>query len=375
MADVWVALDADLVNAEELLRSAPAGSGLLGALAHLYQVEGAAFVRRLRGGFALALWDRRRRSLLLAVDHFGLRRLHYSTEGRTTAFASRVSAARATAGRAPRVDQSAVYQYLNFGFVPAPETAFAGVRRVPPGYMLSVGAGHTKLEPFWDMTYVEARQREERAASAMYRLTHQAIAESLKGIAPKDAGAFLSGGTDSSTVVGLMARITGESVNAFSIGFNEDQYNELRYAELAARHFGAAHYTRVVTADEALDALPRLVEAYDEPFGNNSVLATFFCAQLARESRGLRAAGRGRGRRDLRRQRAVSHRPDLRDLRAGAGGAASRPPRARPARPAGRARAARPRPAVHPAGADRESAPLLLVRVPRGPARGRAARA
>lgn len=284
LADVWIALDADLVNAEELLRSAPAGSGLLGALAHLYQAEGAAFVRRLRGGFALALWDRRRRSLLLAVDHFGLRRLHYSTEGRTTAFASRVSAARATAGRAPRVDQSAVYQYLNFGFVPAPETAFAGVRRVPPGYTLSVGAGHTKLEPFWDMTYVEARQREERAASAMYRLTHQAIAESLKGIAPKDAGAFLSGGTDSSTVVGLMARITGESVNTFSIGFNEDQYNELRYAEITARHFGAAHYTRVVTADAALDALPRLVEAYDEPFGNNSVLATFLCAQLARES-------------------------------------------------------------------------------------------
>jgi asparagine synthase (glutamine-hydrolysing) len=81
-----------------------------------------------------------------------------------------------------------------------------------------------------------------------------------------------------------MARITGEAVNTFSIGFNEDQYNELRYAEITARHFGAAHYTRVVTADDALAVVPRLVEAYDEPFGNNSVLATFLCAQLARET-------------------------------------------------------------------------------------------
>jgi asparagine synthase (glutamine-hydrolysing) len=282
--DIWLAADADLLNADDLQRLAPAGSGLLSALAHLYQAEGPAFVRRLRGAFALIVWDRRRRSLLLAVDHFGLRRLHYRTDGRTTAFASRVSAAFAPGGRQRRVDATAIYQYLNFGFVPSPETAFAGVRRIPPGYMLSVGAGHTKLEPFWDMTYLEERHREERAASAMYRLTHQAVAESLKGVVPKNVGAFLSGGTDSSTVVGLMARITGEAVNTFSIGFNEDQYNELRYAEITARHFGAAHYTRVVTADVALDAVPRLVQAYDEPFGNNSVLATYLCAQLARES-------------------------------------------------------------------------------------------
>ena len=283
-ADVWIAADADLLNADELQQLAPAGSGPIGVLAHLYRTEGPAFVRRLRGAFALILWDRRGRSLLLAVDHFGLRRLHYRTDGRTTAFASRVSAALAPGGRPRRVDPGAIYQYLNFGFVPAPDTAFEGVRRIPPGYMLSVGAGHTKLEPFWDMTYPEKRQPEERAVSAMYRLTHQAVAESLKGIAPKDVGAFLSGGTDSSTVVGLMSRITGEAVNTFSIGFNEDHYNELRYAEITARHFGAAHYTRVVTADVALDAVPRLVDAYDEPFGNNSVLATFLCAQLARES-------------------------------------------------------------------------------------------
>jgi asparagine synthase (glutamine-hydrolysing) len=282
--DVWIAVDADLLNLDELERVAPAGAGPLGALVHLYRTEGPGFVRRLRGAFALVLWDRGRRVLLLAVDHFGMRRLHYRTDGRTTSFASRVSAALAPPAGAPRVDAGAVYQYLNFGFVPAPETAFAGVRRLPPGHMLSIGAGHTKLEPFWDMTYPEEHHREERAAAMVYRMTHQAVAESLKGIGPKQSGAFLSGGTDSSTVVGLMARITGEAVNTFSIGFNEDQYNELRYAEITARHFGAAHYTRVVTADDALAVVPRLVEAYDEPFGNNSVLATFLCAQLARET-------------------------------------------------------------------------------------------
>lgn len=281
--DVWAVADMDLINLDELQAAAGSGPRDAGLLTRLYTLEGPGFVRRLRGAFALALWDRGRRQLVLAVDHFGMRRLHYAASGRETAFASRLGALLAAPGVERRVDPTAVYSYLNFGFVPAPETPFAGIRRLPPGHLLLGRPGHTKVEPFWDMTYPEAPAQEEDAASRLSGLTHLAVSDALRSIASKEVGTFLSGGTDSSTVLGLMTRITGERVNAFSIGFNEHRYDELRYAELAARHFGAAHYTRVITPGDALAVLPQLVEAYDEPFGNNSAVGTFFCAQLARE--------------------------------------------------------------------------------------------
>src|SRR5262249_3982794 len=109
------------------------------------------------------------------------------------------------------------------------------------------------------------------------------VGEAIRDLTPKEAGAFLSGGTDSSTVVGLMTEVTGEPVNSFSIGFSEDHYDELRYADLTARHFGSSHHTRKVTADAALNALPLLADAYAEPLGNNSALGTLFCAEMARQ--------------------------------------------------------------------------------------------
>jgi asparagine synthase (glutamine-hydrolysing) len=131
--------------------------------------------------------------------------------------------------------------------------------------------------------YAERRIAAGEAARAMFRTTGAAVARAIEGRPAKELGAFLSGGTDSSTVVGLLTRLTGEPANAFSIGFAEDRYNELHWAEVTARHFGAAHATRLVTPAEALGALPRLVEAFDEPFGNNSALGTYHCALLARE--------------------------------------------------------------------------------------------
>ena len=117
----------------------------------------------------------------------------------------------------------------------------------------------------------------------------------------KEAGAFLSGGTDSSTVVGLMSRITGETVNAYSIAFGDPRYDELRYAELAARHFGASHYHHIVTPAETLAILPSLVDAYDEPFGNNSAVAYLLLRSTGSRVRCDSPARRGRRRRDLRR--------------------------------------------------------------------------
>jgi asparagine synthase (glutamine-hydrolysing) len=276
----------DLTNLRELqaLTGHRACRGRL--LTTLYAMEGARFVRRLRGGFALALWDRRARTLLLAVDHFGVKRLHYASDGGATTFASRSSALRGAPGVDGGVEPGAVYDYLNFGYVPSPTSIFRGVRRLPPGYLLVVRDGAASLESYWDLEYAEQPVRRDEAAAAVYRLTEQAVATSLRETTSKTTGAFLSGGTDSSTIVGLAGQVTGERPNAFSIGFREDRYNEIGYAELAARHFGAAHYTAIVEPAEALAALPRLVDAYDEPFGNNSAIGTYLCARLA-ESAGV----------------------------------------------------------------------------------------
>ena len=180
--EAWVVADLDLLNVNELHELVALKPGADGLLSSLYAHEGPAFVRRLRGSFAIALWDRRQRHLLLAVDHFGMRRLHYVTRNGETTFASRLGAIGAAPGLEATVDPAAVYSYLNFGFVPAPETHFKNVRRVPPGHLVHVRAGTERLEPFWDMKYPEEAQPEERAAPTVYRLTHEAVNEAMRNV-------------------------------------------------------------------------------------------------------------------------------------------------------------------------------------------------
>jgi asparagine synthase (glutamine-hydrolysing) len=278
-----VAGDLDVLNAASL-SSSEAPERPEEALWSLCEREGAAGLARVRGSFALAHWSERERRLLLAADHFGTRRLYYVETPDALAFASRSSALLAAGGGLFPVDPTSAYLYLNYAFVPAPRSIFAGVRRLPPGHAVILGGDMPTPLPYWDVAYRERPWRLEEAAATLFRLTAEAVAAALAGEGPKETGAFLSGGTDSSTVLGLMGRATGERANAFSIGFREGRYDELGYADLAARHFGAAHYTAVLTPDEALAELPRLVAAYDEPFGNASEIATYFCCRLAREA-------------------------------------------------------------------------------------------
>jgi asparagine synthase (glutamine-hydrolysing) len=290
--DGTVMADLDLTNGDEV-HSMTGGLTPPRALRRLYSRHGTDFVTCLRGAFAVALWDPARRRLVLATDRFGFRRLYYAVTGDGIAFGSRVRSPLALTG-SPVIDAEAVYTYLNFGTVPAPQSVYRNVRRLAPGQILVWEDSHTTLQPYWDVVFSERRGGQSAAARAMYSQTEAAVRQSLSGLEPKQTGAFLSGGTDSSTVVGLMSRLTGERVQAFSIGFQEARYNELEYAELAARHFDAAHYTKIVTADEALQCLPDLVAAYDEPFGNNSALAAYLCARLARET-GVRVLLAGDG--------------------------------------------------------------------------------
>jgi len=278
----WVA-DLELTNTDDL-RTRFGLDSPQDIVPVLYERRGREFVHELRGGFAVALHDLQRDVLVLAVDHFGIRRLFYSAVGGRLAFASRASALGAVPGVDMSIDPGAIYRYLNFGFIPAPHSAYRGVRRLPPGHRLVADGTGVRATPYWDLTFTEDRISLRTAAEATYRATEEAVARCLGHAAMKETGAFLSGGTDSSTVVGLMSRLTGEKVNTFSIGFGEKRYDELEYAAITAAHFDAAAHTHIVTPAEAFEVLPRLVDAYDEPFANDSAIGTYCCARVAADS-------------------------------------------------------------------------------------------
>ena len=285
--------DLDLTNLDEI-RGSSEPEPALRILEDGYRRHGARFLATLRGAFALALWWPSSRRLALAADRFGIRRLYYAATPEGIAFGTRVSVPLALPGTTSALDPEAIYAYLNYSAIPAPQTIYRDVRRLPPGHVLEWEDGRLRVEPYWDMRYAERTISPTVASATLVRHTEEAVGEALRGADPKHTGAFLSGGTDSSTIVGLMTRLTGERVNAFSIGFLESRYDELQYAELAARHFDATHYTRVVTADDAFSCLAEVVDAYDEPFGNNSALPTFLCARQARET-GMRLILAGDG--------------------------------------------------------------------------------
>ena len=279
----WAVGDLDVTNLDDLFAPASPLSAERRLFDSLLTRDGQ-ILDRLRGAFAIALWDGTARRLLLAVDPFGFRRLYYTVAGDTLGFGSRPGAALAIPGASRELDPDAAYAYLNFGTVPAPQTMYRAVRRLPAGHMLIWQDGRLTTKRYWDARYDERPIARRAAATALWQHTEDAVRGALRGLDPKHVGAFLSGGTDSSTIVGFMSRVMGERVNAFSIGFAEERYNELGYAELAARHFDATHYTKLVTADDALACVPDLIEAYDEPFGNNSAIPTYLCATLAREA-------------------------------------------------------------------------------------------
>jgi asparagine synthase (glutamine-hydrolysing) len=245
-----------------------------------YAAYGLDCLSRLRGMFAFALWDGGRRRLLLARDRTGKKPLYYRLDGDGIAFASEPKAFLADPSFEARPDVAALSDYLTYHYVPAPGSAFAGVRRVPPAHYLVVEDGQVRLERYWRLRYQPKRQLSEGDAAAEL-LARLRDAVRCRLVADVPLGAFLSGGIDSSTVVALMAEAGAAPVRTFSIGFEEREYDELPYARLVARRYGTDHHEFVVRP-EAVDVLPRLVWHYNEPYADSSAIPTFYLAELTR---------------------------------------------------------------------------------------------
>jgi asparagine synthase (glutamine-hydrolysing) len=249
-------------------------------IVHAYEEYGDDCVKHLRGMFTFAIWDRRRQRLLAARDRFGKKPLNYYWDGQRLIFGSEIKSI--LEANIPReVNPIALDEYLAYRWVPAPHTLFKDVSKVPAAHILIYEDGHISTKRYWELSFTPSCQDDEATAiERTHALLKEAVQVRLMSEVP--LGAFLSGGVDSSVVVGLMSSMMSQPVKTFSIGFEEDDYSELPYARQVAKHFGTDHHEFFVRP-ELVSVLPELVWAYDEPFADSSMLPTYYVSKLARE--------------------------------------------------------------------------------------------
>jgi asparagine synthase (glutamine-hydrolysing) len=262
------------------------------AIVHLYEEMGRACVQKLRGMFAFAIYDTRNRRLLLARDRLGIKPLHYAITNGRLLFASEIKSILAVAPELATLDQWALWLYMYFGYIPDPETAFLHIHKLPPGHVLEFEAGKVSVHKYWDLPAYcthQPRSEEECLEELEQRL---AEAVRIRLIADVPLGALLSGGTDSSTVVALMARASSRPVKTFSIGFLNDEFNEAPYAKLVAQRFGTEHHELILEPD-VVDTLETLTRSMEEPFGDSSMLPTYYISRLARQHVTVALSGDG----------------------------------------------------------------------------------
>jgi asparagine synthase (glutamine-hydrolysing) len=250
-------------------------------IVHLYEEEGSRCVRSLHGMFGLAIWDARRRRLVLARDRVGKKPLFYALRDGVLSFASELRALLQDPEIPRDLDFEALDAYLALRWIPAPLSAFEAVRKLPPAHVLTLERGRVAIEPYWQLDHGgAARTGDDRELIEELREQLRAAVR-RRMVSDVPLGAFLSGGIDSSAVVATMAEQSSSPVRTFSIGFTDDRYDELSQARLIAERFGTDHEELVVTPD-AVEILPRIVRQYGEPFADSSAIPSFYLAELAR---------------------------------------------------------------------------------------------
>ena len=252
-------------------------------IVHAYEKFGAACVSQLRGMFAFAIWDDRKQEVFIARDRVGKKPLYYSvTRGGTLVFGSELKSLLEYPEVERKINPQALDAYFSLGYVPDPVSIFENVEKLPPGHHLTFANGRLTVERYWDFSY-NTNGNGHKAADYLEEL-RALLSEAVKLRLVSDVplGAFLSGGIDSSTVVALMAQHMDQPVKTFSIGFNEDSYDELKYARLTAKKFGTDHHEFMVTPD-ICDVVDQLAWHFDEPFADSSAIPTYVVSKLARE--------------------------------------------------------------------------------------------
>ena len=261
-------------------------------IVHLYEEMGADCVQKLRGMFAFALWDDRRQSLLIARDRLGKKPLHYALHNEKLYFASEIKSILTVRPELAEVNRAALMQYMYLGYVPDPATAFSKIHKLPPGHLLEFQHGELRVRKYWDLPEygTHASMSEEECLEEME--ARLAEATRIRLISDVPLGALLSGGTDSSTIVALMARASSRPVKTFAIGFRQADFDESQYARLVAQKFATEHHELILEPD-VVASLEKLTSSMEEPFSDPSILPTYFVSCLARQHVTVALSGDG----------------------------------------------------------------------------------
>jgi len=295
---VWLVFNGEIYNFQEL-RKQLRGRGHkfttntdTEVIIHLYEDEGPACLQKLRGMFAFAVWDKRREILFCARDRVGKKPFCYAVTPQSFVFGSEIKAITADSDVRVAPDYHAIDQYLTYQFVPSPLTAFAGIRRLRPGeYLLCDLKGNVRTHSYWTppLPQINDAPKEEIETELVQRLRE---AVKMRMISDVPLGAFLSGGIDSATIVALMAQQSYRPVKTFSIGFEDEAFNELPYARILAERYGTEHHELIVKPN-AVEVLPLLVKHYNEPFADSSALPTYYVSKMTRQHVTVALSGDG----------------------------------------------------------------------------------
>lgn len=284
---IWVIFNGEIYNYATLRRRLE-GAGHqfrthsdTETIVHLYEDEGVRCFEHLNGMFAIALWDARKRTLVLARDRLGKKPLVYRQEPGRLTFASELKSLLQVPGCPREIDAGAIDAYLTYQYVPHPRTIYREIRKLPPGHYAEFCDGALRVAPYWNPDFSREIELNEGDAIARIReLLEDAVRLRMRSDVP--LGAFLSGGIDSSLIVALMQKNSARPVQTFSIGFPVREYDETAYARRVARHLGTEHHEFQV-APQSLEILPKLVWHYDEPFADSSAVPTWYVSQLTRQ--------------------------------------------------------------------------------------------
>ncbi len=260
-------------------------------IVHLYEDYGDDCLKKLRGMFSLAIWDSRKKRLLLARDRVGKKPLSYYHRPGYFVFGSEIKSILCDPSIDRKISLSSIDQYLKFGYIAAPQSIYTEIKKLKPGHLLIYENDRIKTKPYWKFEFNEDHTltEEEILNEIEYILLEST---KLRMIADVPLGAFLSGGVDSSLVVALMSRLSDRPVKTFSIGFEEDNYSELEYARIVAKHLGTDHYEEILRPD-FFDILKQLLNQFDEPFADSSMIPTYLVSKVSREHVTVALSGDG----------------------------------------------------------------------------------
>lgn len=294
---LWIVLNGEIYNFQEL-RDALEKKGHkfksrtdTEVVIHLYEEKGAECVKDLRGMFAFAIWDDRKKLLFAARDRIGKKPFYYCYKNQTLIFGSEIKAILQDPEVSREVNRPAITDYLSYGYTPTPETMFKGIMKLPPGHFLIYQNEDIKIEKYWELDFsMKLKLSERDYCDRLMELLEECTR--IRLISDVPLGAFLSGGIDSSAVVYMMSKLSSKPVKTFSIGFDDEKYSELKYAKVIAERFKTDHHEYIVKPD-AIELLPKLVWHYNEPYADSSALPSYYVAKMTRREVAVALNGDG----------------------------------------------------------------------------------